>query len=479
MIHTEPFDGNTLRKIGGQITRGDADGDVWKDYECVSLQVRVGKTSASWSFKTRDNQVKIADFHAFTKDDVQTLRDLVLQAKALEKEGRAVAPLFAEFVASRSVVEAKAKADVADGRGMLWEDARDLYLAWLKDNRSKDTYRTYRSALGAARKSQLAECFDPIAGRPLASITTADLAMVRNRINNRGKSGHAKGRSIRQADLTVAALKSAWLHFVNEPEVFGIGIANVVTDDLRKVRDRVARVESSSGNTERGMNQLELGMFFEEIGSCRNEMSRLVLSLQLLLGQRRLDVCSAINESFVDHPVYGMVWRLEDKTHAWRVLPLPPLAQEIVRKAREDYARYRSRYLFPKNRKQKKSDANVDGHISERTPSKMMELMFEPGGAFADSLINWSTHTLRKGFITHMTPRIHKYSVGDRALTKDDIQMITHHDEGRETTASLVYDQNEYLDVKLAILTEWQNYVLEGLGLWHQEREAQGRPLAA
>ena len=44
--------------------------------------------------------------------------------------------------------------------------------------------------------------------------------------------------------------------------------------------------------------------------------------------------------------------------------------------------------------------------------------------------------------------------------------MITHLDEGRETTATLVYDKNEYLDVKLAILTEWQDYVVEGLNLW-------------
>lgn len=478
MIHTEPFDGNTLRKIGGQITRGNANGDVWKDYECVSLQVRIGKTSASWSFKTRDNQVKIADFHVFTKDDIPALRELVLQAKALEKEGREVAPLFAEFVSSRSVPEARAKADVIDGIGMIWEDARDHFIDWLKLNRSKDTHRTYRSALGAAHNSKLADCFSPLNGRPVAAITTGQLAMVRNRINKRGIAGDAKGRSIRQADLTVAALKSAWLHFVNNPEVFG-EVSDVVTTSFRKVRDREERPESSSGATERGMNQLELGMFFEELGGIRNEMSRLVLSLQLLLGQRRLDVCSAIRESFVEHKDYGVVWRLEDKVHAWRVLPLPPLAQEIVRKAQADYAHYRSRYLFPKNRKQKKSDANVDSHISERTPSKMMELMRVGDGPFADSQIDPSTHDLRKAFVTHMTPRIHNYAVGGRSLTTVDIEMITHSDEGRENTASLVYDKNEYLDVKLAILTEWEQYVVDGLGLWHDAKATRTQKLAA
>lgn len=466
MIHTEVFDGNTLRKVTGQIAKGNATGDTWKDEKLPALQIRVGKASASWTFKTKVSNVKIADFSVFGKDDVETLRDLVRQAKQLEKERRSADFLFREFVESRSVTEAKAVADVEDGLGMQWEKARDLFLVWLKENRSKDTHRTYRSALGAAHKSTLYPCFEPINGRPIAAITTADLAMVRNRINNRGKRGEAKGRSIRQADLTVAALKAAWLHFINEPETFGIGIANVVTDDLRKVRDREKEVESSSGETERTMNQIELGMFFDELGTVRNAMSRLILSLQLLTGQRRLDVCSAIAESFVRRDDYGIIWRLEDKTKSWRVLPLPPIAQDIVSSALEEHSHYKSRYLFPRNRKKKNTDPDTDGHISERTPSKMMELMREKGGAFEGSLIDPSTHDLRKAFITFFTPRIHKYSVGGRQLTKDDIQMITHLDEGRETTATLVYDKNEYLDVKLAILTEWQDYVVEGLNLW-------------
>jgi integrase len=476
MSHTEPFDGNTIRKIAGQIAKGNAQGDVWKDYECVSLQIRVGKTSAAWSFKTRDNQVKIADFEVFGKDDIPALRDLVRQAKAREKAGQEVESFFREYVASR--LESPAD-DVPDGGGMVWEQARDKYLAWLKLNRSRDTYRTYRSSLGAAHKSALKECFEPISGRPIAAITTADLAMVRNKINNRGKRGEAKGRSIRQADLTVAALKSAWIHFVNEPETFGIGVMNIATEDLRKVRDRDPRPESSSGATERTMNQLELGMFFEELGSVRNEMSRYVLSLELLTAQRRLDASSAIRESFVEREVYGMVWRLEDKTHAWRVLPLPPLAREIVDRALEKFASYQSRYLFPRNRKRRKSDPDVEGHISERTVSKMMEVMREEGGPFADSLLNPSTHDLRKAFVSYMTPRIHKYSVGGRQLTAKDVTMITHDDEGREHTATLVYDKNEYLDVKLAILTEWQDYVIEGLNMWHAEKERNSARRAA
>ncbi|WP_222403248.1 hypothetical protein, partial [Rhizobium leguminosarum] len=43
----------------------------------------------------------------------------------------------------------------------------------------------------------------------------------------------------------------------------------------------------------------------------------------------------------------------------------------------------------------------------------------------------------------------------------------------------LVYDKNEYLDVKLAILTEWEQYVLEGLGMWQQVKVSQSQKLAA
>jgi hypothetical protein len=215
-------------------------------------------------------------------------------------------------------------------------------------------------------------------------------------------------------------------------------------------------------------------MIFDELGNAKNEMARYVLALQLLTGQRRLDVVSAIRGSMVDKPG-TLCWRLEDKVHAWRVLPLPPLARDVAEQAAEKFADYNSRYLFPKNRVQKKGDT-VEGHLSERTASKALEDMRKEGGPFYGHALSPSTHHLRKAFTTYMAPRMYKYVVEGRTLTRDDIDMITHKDEGRETTATLIYDKSEYLDVKLAILTEWETYVVDGLNMWLNEK---ARKLAA
>lgn len=60
---------------------------------------------------------------------------------------------------------------------------------------------------------------------------------------------------------------------------------------------------------------------------------------------------------------------------------------------------------------------------------------------------------------------MHDFSVGEKRLTRDDVEMITHADEGRKTTATSVYDQHEYLDVKLRILEAFETWCLEGLEL--------------
>jgi len=60
-----------------------------------------------------------------------------------------------------------------------------------------------------------------------------------------------------------------------------------------------------------------------------------------------------------------------------------------------------------------------------------------------------------------MIPKISKFVVDGNRLTKNDIKMITHANEGRDTTATSVYDKNEYLDIKYKILCEWEQFCLE------------------
>ncbi|MDB5526543.1 MAG: integrase family protein [Rhizobium sp.] len=106
--------------------------------------------------------------------------------------------------------------------------------------------------------------------------------------------------------------------------------------------------------------------------------------------------------------------------------------------------------------------------VNKRTVSKIMESMREKGEVFYNSPIKPSTHHLRKAFVSYMRPRMHTFSVAGEKLRKEDVQMITHWNEGRDDTAASVYDKNDYLDVKAAILKAWVTYVMEGYSLYMQ-----------
>ena len=56
-------------------------------------------------------------------------------------------------------------------------------------------------------------------------------------------------------------------------------------------------------------------------------------------------------------------------------------------------------------------------------------------------------------------------------LTREDVVILTHKNEGRESTATMVYDKSEYLDVKWALLSEWQTYVETGYQMYMQQKE--------
>jgi len=64
---------------------------------------------------------------------------------------------------------------------------------------------------------------------------------------------------------------------------------------------------------------------------------------------------------------------------------------------------------------------------------------------------------------------MHEFTVGGRQLIGDDVQMITHVNEGRDTTSAEIYDKNAYLDVKLAILKAWEDYCMEGYTMYMQQ----------
>ena len=450
---TELIDGNTIKRVRGMLKHGKT--GMLRDSACPGLAIRVNKGKATWVIAARDWQDRIADFSLFGADDVATLREVVSRARQMRKEGRDGADFLLAFVQERDVSLAAARTDVNHGIGESWEDVRDAFLAWVGKNRRPDTARGYRSSLGAVEGGPLAADFEPLHGLPIVSVTTKNLVRVRTNIVKRGG-----GDKLRQADLTVAALKSCFKWYLNQPDSL---IENNPAESLGKVMER--RKEETEVDVEAGraMSQDEIGLLVWGLAFCPNPAARLAASLQLATGQRRMTVCRARKSQFIEHPEFGLVWRLSgsgEKTQAWRVLPLPDLARMTVESAL-GMARPDNPYLFPQQRP-RRTGAPMDGHLSERRVSKVLEDMRAEGGPLAGLSFDPSSHDLRRTFVTVMGPRMHKYTVDGRILTRADVEMITHANEGREGTASLVYDKSEYLAVKHAVLSEWQAWVMEG-----------------
>lgn len=474
---SEHFSGHTLTKVKNQIKKGVSAAIVYRDQDTTGLAIKVTKTGASWYYSTRDTNLQIAPFSHFGLDDLPMLRELVVKIKKAAKAGQPIETLVKSFAAGHSVQDAEHLHDIATGQGVTWEVGRDLYLEWCGRNRSPDTARGAKSALGAT--PGLHDDFEPIHGKPLAAILTRDLAQVRDNIvarcteraieqqQARGTSKKDVVSGIRQADLTVSTLKAAFKYFVNKKQ---FNLDRNPAADLSKCLERPTEIAGK--DKFRALTQIEIGALWEALEACPNETVRGVLKLQLLTGQRRTTPTIALQSAFqFDSGAYDCVWGLEDKSHHWRKLALPPLAASIVRHAlRMATNNPDSKHLFPKQRPKKQGDT-MEGHINVRTVSDGIEEMRKPGGVFELMPFNVSTHDLRKAFVSLVGPKMSQFILRGRPMDAEEVEMITHKNEGRESVAQLVYDKNSYLDVKLEILTWWQEYVLEGHRMYLASQE--------
>ncbi|MGQ5718871.1 tyrosine-type recombinase/integrase [Pseudochrobactrum asaccharolyticum] len=452
---SENFDGNTLRKAQNHL-RKDQTG-LFRDSQSPGLALRVYKTRASWMMILRDGKWTIAPFEMFTAEDIPALRQLVVEARQLVKEGREPQELFDAFREQRDVELAKNKAAVVHGIGKTWEEVRDAYLSWASEHKEPDTVRGYKSALGATKGSVLEKDFEPLHGKPVASITTKDLVRVRNNIVVRGV-----GEKIRQANLTVASLKACFGWYVNQPDSV---LEKSPASELSKALERVKKVKKSA-DEERTFTQDEIGLLIYGMEFSKNPAARLSLMLQLFTGQRRLTPLTAKKTDFISTEAYEMLWRLDDKVDAWRVLPLPETARLAVENAIA-LSRSDNDFVFPQQRVFR-NGGTADGHMNERTVSAVLEDLRAKGGVLEALPFTPSTHDLRRAFITTMTTKMGNFSVDGVQMRPEDVDRITHRNEGRSSTASAVYDKNAYLDAKLQILEFWEQWCLEG---YHRVKE--------
>ncbi|MEN3142347.1 hypothetical protein ABDF71_10055 [Ochrobactrum sp. WV_118_8] len=274
---SENLDGNSIRKIQTMLRKGQT-GDI-RDSQSPGLSLRAYKTKASWMMIMRDGKWTIAHFEMFAAEDIPALRQLVVEARQLLKEGRDPQELFDAFREQRDVALAKNKAAVSHGIGKTWEEVRNAYLTWASDHKEKDTVRGYKSALGATSGSVLERDFEPLHGVPVASITTKDLVRVRSNIIERGQ-----GELVRQANLTVAALKACFSWYLNQPDSL---IETSPAAQLTKALERAKKVKKSP-EQERTFIQDEIGLLIYGLEFATNPAARLSLMIQLFTGQRRI-----------------------------------------------------------------------------------------------------------------------------------------------------------------------------------------------
>lgn len=457
----EAFDGNTIRKLRGW-KAGGKEVKVY-DTECPGLALRIYASGrASWSVLTRDWKATIADAESFSANDIPALREMVRTARRMRGDGRDAEAYIKAFVDSRSLTSAEAEANAVSGITERWEQARDQYLRELKETHSKDTHRSYRSALGAVPGSVLEDDFKPLHGKPIVSITPDDIITVKEEIRKRGtREGKGPNGNLRQANASLTVVKAffAW-QMGRRGNPLEVNPAAAVRPERRKGGKFMKGVGEAAAI--RALLQEEIGMLVIGLEKCKNPAARAAVMIQLLTGQRRMTVCEARKEAFVDHPKYGIVWRLADKTNAWRVLPLPPLVRQAVENA-EMMSRTDNPYLFPQQRES--PDGTWNGHMNERTYSDVILQMRKDSGALNGMPLRVATHDLRKAFVSTMSGTMHKYQIDGRRLGEKDIEMITHEDEGRQGSAWRIYNLNPYLEVKHAILSEWEQFVLEGLDM--------------
>lgn len=451
---SEILDGNSLRRVARVVADG---GDlVLRDTSAPGLAIRVQKGGAAWYLLTRERKFVIGRLSAFGAADIPELRNLVTRARGMLAEGSDPAAMLKAAVVHRSTEAASAQAAATSGSVMRWEAMRDAYLSWAKSHRSPDTYRGYRSALGAVPGSPLEADFTAVSGRPLTLITTHDLRLVRNAVLERGKVNGKQVANQNQARLTVAALKAAFGWAVENTEVTGL-TANPATELKRAPTSSVSAYTDDAPETEapRALTLQELGMLVIGLDQIDNHPARLGVLLQLMTGQRRMTIARARRYAFAMHDEYGMLWKVgPDKSGKFRVLPLPDLAASAVRGALEA-GRSTDKWLLPQQRLRRNGDAG-GSHIAERTLSDVLLTLRASGGPLASA--PWvATHDLRRAFVTHMRPRVKPLG-----LDADAVPMITRADEGRYGLDETVYDQDPALPAKFAMLTEWDRLVKEG-----------------
>jgi integrase len=451
------IDGNTIRGAKAVAKRRRAKEVVYRDTAERGLAIRVRYGSASWWWIHEKGKVPIGSVETIGDDKLPLLRELVQRMKQAVKDGRNPAHLVTEVfgVGETDLEEAEKKAEVREG-AWIWEDLRNKYLDHVKKSLSAKTHQGHRNALAHMEGSVLAKDFEPIAGKPIRSITANQILAVVNSILGRG--------CYQQSRLSHAAIRGAFKWGFGQVDAnLEMNVSLMVPPPRRPSvsKDDVSAKATAVGILASPREICEFGFkwIWDEY-ECDDRVRR-ATQLQILTGQRIASVIQSHSSEFVRTPglPWKYVWALgPDKTMAYRLLPLPPAASFIVHQALSSPrdGQENNRYLFPQLKRAKMAKVK-DGHLSyEATKNAWDDARKLNNGPLPSRFTGG--HDLRRAFVTHLSDW---KKLGFES--KDSVRMVTHADEGRSTVAQKIYDYDEHLEEKFRVLSAYERIILYSL----------------
>ncbi len=337
----------------------------------TGLAIRIQKGTASWYYKTRTKKASIAPLAAFGVEDLSKLRGVVAKAREMEKLGQNPIPLFREIATSKDAEAVIQKAAVAAGEAMTWETLRDRFL---KEARLEpETIRGYRSALGATDGPITAD-FEPMNGKPCASITVRDVQKVLSSILARGKETGGKNAYWPQARLTLYGIRSAMSWALSEDVDSGLtdNVAKRASLPKKSGASAYDQMEDDEPEDPRVLTLEECRKIIAAAHAYGNVAVGRAILLQLYTGQRRMTVVQCRRRLITEAGDGTICWRVgPDKADKYRLIPLRDRASAVARSC-ISAGREVDRWLFPMFRP-RRAGGRDDHHMSERLLSRFME----------------------------------------------------------------------------------------------------------
>jgi integrase len=303
----------------------------------------------------------------------------------------------------------------------------DDYLA-NKQGIRPSTLEVYRSAFDR-------EILPAIGTKPVRDVTALDLELIVSKVAKRGK--RARARNVK------TTLGSVW----------GWARRTAKWRELGVTRDLVSEINpeltTKGAARKRKLTDHELRHFWQAIEASNLTLpTKIAFKLTILLGERSTELIEAPWSEIEGLEGNAPRWALpaaRNKGKSDKVLPLPPMAAELMRELRA--ATGKTPWLIPaRGRNAKLRPAHpslLTGALRQLRSTKLL------------SCAHFTPHDLRRTMANRMSEEL---GVSDEA-----IKGVLGH--ARSDVTSVHYTQSQQLPAKLAALTAWERRVREIAGL--------------